>query len=277
MLRSICVMLCVACMVCGSSVAQVVKDIDGAKDHPLFTRMTGYCITEYEVKDFDKYTSVYLSGDDATWEGKTTVIGYTVKDGAKQVSMLQIERNFENALKKIGGKILSHDDRVMEGKVLKDGAVTYVHVEAFNDGRNYSLQVVETKPMDQVVVADASALSASIAATGKAAVYGIYFDTGKSIVKPESGPAIEEITKLLKTNPGLTLYVVGHTDNVGTLESNLKLSSDRADAVVKVLTGKGIAASRLKAAGVGPYCPVASNKTDAGKAQNRRVELVDQK
>ena len=73
------------------------------------------------------------------------------------------------------------------------------------------------------------------------------------------------------------MYVVGHTDNIGILEANLKLSADRADAVVKALTGKGIAASRLKASGVGPYSPVASNRTDEGKARNRRVELVEQK
>jgi OOP family OmpA-OmpF porin len=108
-------------------------------------------------------------------------------------------------------------------------------------------------------------------------VYGIYFDTGKSVMKPESNPALEEITKLLKHSGSLTLFVVGHTDNVGNLESNLNLSADRADAVVKALTGKGIAASRLKAAGVGPYCPVASNRTDDGKAKNRRVELVEEK
>jgi outer membrane protein OmpA-like peptidoglycan-associated protein len=71
--------------------------------------------------------------------------------------------------------------------------------------------------------------------------------------------------------------VVGHTDNAGALDHNLKLSADRAEAVVKSLIGRGIAASRLKAAGVGPYCPVASNHTEEGKAKNRRVELVEQK
>jgi len=191
--------------------------------------------------------------------------------------MLQIARNYENAVKKIGGKILMSEGRVMEGKIEKNGGVTYVHVEAFNDGRNYGVMVVETGTMKQDVVADAAALSASIAATGKAAVYGIYFDTGRSVVKPESDATLEEITKLLKQNGSLTLYVVGHTDNVGALDNNLKLSADRADAVAKALIGSGIAASRLKGAGVGPYCPVASNHTEEGKAKNRRVELVEQK
>jgi outer membrane protein OmpA-like peptidoglycan-associated protein len=170
--------------------------------------------------------------------------------------MLQIARNYENAVKKISGRILVSEGRVVEGKIKKNGVVTYVHIEAFNDGRNYDVQVVEKGAMKQDVVADAAALSASIAATGKAAVYGIYFDTGKSVIKPESTPAVEEIMKLLKQNNGLTLYVVGHTDNAGALDYNLKLSADRADAVVKALCGKGIAASRLKGAGVGPYVPL---------------------
>lgn len=260
-----------------SVLAQNETDVKGSLDHSLFTRMPGYYISDYNVKEFDKFTSSYLSGQDENWEGKVTRLAYYIKTGAKQASMLQIARNYENAVKEIGGKILVNEGRVIEGKIEKDGGVTYAHVEAFNDGRNYDVIVVETGAMKQDVVADAAALSASIAATGKVAVYGIYFDTGKSVVKPESTPALEEITKLMKQNGSLTLYVVGHTDNVGALDYNLKLSTDRADAVVKALIGRGIVASRLKGAGVGPYCPVASNRTEEGKAKNRRVELVEQK
>ena len=119
--------------------------------------------------------------------------------------------------------------------------------------------------------------SGSSCDTGKAAVYGIYFDTGKAEIKPESEPALKEIAKLLQADPKLKLYVVGHTDNSGGLDYNMKLSKDRADAVVKALTGKyGIAASRLSAFGVGPLAPVASNQTEEGRAKNRRVELVAQ-
>jgi outer membrane protein OmpA-like peptidoglycan-associated protein len=108
-------------------------------------------------------------------------------------------------------------------------------------------------------------------------VYGIYFDTGKSSLKPESEQAIGEVAKLMKNEAALKLYVVGHTDNVGGLEPNMKLSQDRADAVVQALVrNNGIPAARLKAFGAGPYAPVASNDTEDGKAKNRRVELVKQ-
>jgi OOP family OmpA-OmpF porin len=277
MLRFLSYGICMIVLAGACGLAQSESDIKGSLDHPLFSRMPGYYISGYDVKDFDKYTSPYLSGKEENWEGKITRLEYSIKSQAKQASMVQVARNYENALKKIGGTVLVNEGRVVEGKITKNGGLTYVHIEAFNEGSSYIVVVVETQAMNQDVVADAASLGASIASTGKASVYGIYFDTGKSVVKPESGPTLDEITKLLKQSPALTLYVVGHTDNVGALESNLKLSADRADAVVKALAAKGIALSRLKGAGVGPYCPVASNHTDDGKAKNRRVELVEQK
>jgi OOP family OmpA-OmpF porin len=255
--------------------AQEEVDIKGSSDHPLFTRMPGYYISDYDVKEFDKYDS-YLTGAEAAWEGKTTRIGYYITTGAKQPGMLQIARNYENALKKIGGKVLYSEGRVVEGKIEKNGGVTYVHAEAFNDGRNYQLVIVEKQAMKQDVVADAASLNSSIASTGKVVAEGIYFEADKAAIKPESAPAIEEIVKLMKQNPKLALYVVGHTAKAGTLEGSLKLSIDRANAIVEALIGKGIAAARLKAVGVGPYSPAASNRTEEGKAKNRRVELVEQ-
>lgn len=255
--------------------AQEEVDVKGSADHPLFTRMPGYFISDYEAKEFDQYDS-YMTGAESTWEGKFTRLSYTIKTGATQPSMVQVARNYENAVKKIGGKVVVSEGRVMEGKIEKNGGVTYVHAEAFNDGRNYTVVIVEKQAMRQDVVADAASLRASLASTGKVVVEGIYFEADKAVVKPESTPAIEEIVKLLKQDPKLALYVVGHTANVGTLESGLKLSNDRADAIVKILIGKGIAATRLKAVGVGPYCPAASNRTEEGKAKNRRVELVEQ-
>ena len=86
----------------------------------------------------------------------------------------------------------------------------------------------------------------------------------------------KEIAKLLHQNKGLKLYVVGHTDNVGKLDYNMKLSKARADAVLKELVMKyKVSAQRLKAYGVGSLAPVASNKSDEGRAKNRRVELVE--
>jgi outer membrane protein OmpA-like peptidoglycan-associated protein len=131
--------------------------------------------------------------------------------------------------------------------------------------------------MTQEIAADAKFMAEGINTTGHVAIYGIYFDFNKADVKPESEPALKEITKLLQQDPKLKIYVVGHTDNVGGLDYNMKLSQQRAEAVVKELVSKyKIAPDRLKAGGAGPLAPVASNDTEEGKAKNRRVELVKQ-
>ncbi|PKN83425.1 MAG: hypothetical protein CVU51_12450 [Deltaproteobacteria bacterium HGW-Deltaproteobacteria-1] len=99
---------------------------------------------------------------------------------------------------------------------------------------------------------------------------------GKSNIKPESAQAIAEIVKLLNSDPGLKIHVVGHTDNVGSVESNIKLSQNRAESVVQALRNNGISPARLKSFGCGQFAPVMSNDNEEGRAKNRRVELVKQ-
>lgn len=255
--------------------AHAQDDAQGAKDHPLISRMPGYYIDSYDVSEFAAFDPTVIGGNDAHWEGKTFKISYARKAGATQVSSLQIVRNYEAAIVKIGGKRLGGDERRLAAEIRKAGAMTGVYLEVFNDGRNYDVVIVETQAMRQDVTADATVMGRELTASGKTIVYGIYFDTGSAVIKPESEPAMAEMVKLLKASPALKAFVVGHTDNVGTVEVNLKLSADRADALVKALIGRGIEATRLKAAGAGPYSPIASNKDESGRAQNRRVELVE--
>ncbi|MBZ5628087.1 MAG: OmpA family protein [Acidobacteriia bacterium] len=130
--------------------------------------------------------------------------------------------------------------------------------------------------MQQDVVANAAAFQSGLKENGHVEVPGIFFDFGKSEIKPESEPALKEVAKLLQSNPALKVWVVGHTDNVGSVDGNMTLSGARAAAVVKALVQKGIDARRLAPHGAGPYAPVASNASDGGRAHNRRVELVAQ-
>jgi outer membrane protein OmpA-like peptidoglycan-associated protein len=161
-------------------------------------------------------------------------------------------------------------------------ASVYVAINNFNQFKEtfghpiVLLDLVETAPMEsKMVTVDAGMMAKDIATSGHVALYGIYFDHDKSDVKPESAPTLAEIAKFLKAEPKLSLYVVGHTDNVGTYDYNMALSDRRAAAVVTELTSKhGIAAARLKPAGTGPLAPVAPNDTEDGRAKNRRVELV---
>ena len=111
-------------------------------------------------------------------------------------------------------------------------------------------------------------------ADGKIALYGIYFDTGKAVLKPESQAQVDQMVALLKAQPTLKVYLVGHTDSEGALDANLALSQQRAQAVVDALVRAKVDAKRLNARGVANLAPVASNAADAGRARNRRVELV---
>ncbi|HTS43138.1 MAG TPA: OmpA family protein [Puia sp.] len=101
----------------------------------------------------------------------------------------------------------------------------------------------------------------------------IFFDINKYNLKPESQVELDELVQLMKDNPTLSIQINGHTDNVGKSSDNLLLSENRAKAVVSYLTSKGIDAKRLSFKGWGDTQPVTDNKTDAGRAQNRRTEL----
>lgn len=254
------------------------EDPPGSKDHPLFNRMPDFHIDSYSFKEFDKYDKFMVAkGRNVDVEGRRYVIAYYVDRGKKAPSETQVIRNFTNALSKIGGEVLLETPGNVYMKLVRDGATTWVHVRTKNRGAGYTLNIVEQKAMAQEIVADAAALVADIRATGRAAVYGIYFDTGKSVVKPESEPSLKEIAKLLQGDPKLALHVVGHTDSVGEFSYNMKLSEARAVAVIQALSGgHGVDFERLKPHGVGPLAPVQSNETEEGRAKNRRVELVKQ-
>ncbi len=135
---------------------------------------------------------------------------------------------------------------------------------------------VQAKAMEQkMATVSASEMTSQLTANGKVAIYGILFDSGKADIKPESKASLDEIGKLMKSAPALKMHVVGHTDNAGGLEGNFDLSKRRAAAVKDALTKQyGIATDRLTANGVSYLAPVSTNGTDAGRAKNRRVELV---
>jgi OOP family OmpA-OmpF porin len=228
-------------------------------------------------------------------EGRMTSFYY---GRPKDRSQLEIFRNYEDALKAAGFQILftctgpacgaqinhpplgyipsGNEARYLAAKLPRPEGDIYVamHVQPLDT----RFVIVESKPMATgMVKISADALAKDINTTGHVAVYDILFDTGRADIKPESAAAIAEVAKLLSSNATLTLHVVGHTDNVGALAQNLELSKRRAAAVVTALTTTHkIAAARLHADGVGPLAPVASNDSDAGRAKNRRVELVKQ-
>ena len=140
------------------------------------------------------------------------------------------------------------------------------------------VEVLETKAMQQnLAFVSAEQIGGALGKDGRVALYGILFDFDKAELKPESDKQLVEMANLLKANAGLKVFIVGHTDNKGTLAYNVDLSQRRAEAVARALAARyGIAADRMVARGVGPLSPLAPNDSEDGQAKNRRVELVRQ-
>jgi OmpA-OmpF porin, OOP family len=177
------------------------------------------------------------------------------------------------------GRYAGHARYALSSLERPEGTV-YVAMLVGEAGSNSTvfLRIVEAKPMEsgKVVVVDADAMQKSLDASGRVALYGIFFDTDRDVLKPESKPTLEQIAKLLKANAALKLIVTGHTDNQGAFDYNVDLSRRRAAAVVAALVGQyGIGRDRLTPFGAGMAAPAASNETDDGRAKNRRVELVE--
>jgi outer membrane protein OmpA-like peptidoglycan-associated protein len=255
--------------------AQPKKDAANCSDHPLLTRLPDYWIESCVQKQFDSY-KFNVGKTQSAVEGKFWSLRYQPPAGlTTKPSTLQVLRNVETAIKNVGGVVVASDSSKETLKLANDGKELWVEVWADYTGK-YILTVVEKATMEQQIVASADVFASDLKRTGHIAVEGIFFDSGKADLKPESQQAIGEIVKLLKADGSLKVFVVGHTDNVGGNDGNLKLSQARAQAVVQALTKGGIDASRLNSFGNGPYAPVASNDGESGRAKNRRVELVKQ-
>ncbi|MGB3609708.1 MAG: OmpA family protein [Cellvibrio sp.] len=279
-----------------------------SKDHKLFARYPGATLRKHQKVDYESVNIPAAPGaQDQTPLSLTGDLArhfYVIKD----TSSLKIYENYKQALSSAGFTVLSscelnacgtdRESQQLGNKLSVEGAVynyyrnpyyvvarktledreVYValFIGAYESEVAVQQVIVETEALvNDLIKVDADSLQQQIDATGKALIYGIYFDTGKAMVKPESKETLDAIATLLKRNSALLLYVVGHTDDTGTRESNLTLSQQRSAAVVETLVKDyGIAANRLLAQGVGPYAPAASNDNETGRQKNRRVELV---
>jgi outer membrane protein OmpA-like peptidoglycan-associated protein len=268
----------VALLAAGMTAAAQQTDKAGCKDHPLFpTRMPNYILSDCKTEAYGVYDFFSTKGPKLPVEGKFTFLTYRYTGPrGEEPSGLAVVRNYENAIKAIGGTIRqSIPTWWVNGTVEKNGQEIWWQAEKGN-GLIW-IRIVEKKAMAQDIVADAAVFANGLRNTGHAAVYGILFDTDSAAIKPESGSAISEIAKMLQADPGLKIFVVGHTDATGSVDHNVQLSMSRAQSVKQALVRDfGIAADRLKAFGCGPFAPVASNDSEDGRAKNRRVELVKQ-
>jgi OOP family OmpA-OmpF porin len=277
-------------------------------DHPLVSPYAGSTVYSKDFKQFDEYR-VFKGWDKATkkyatqtLEGRVTRLLYS---NPPQRSVLEVYRNYEAALKKEGVETLFECDQgkmeCMDGYVganlrtqfninsigNKVGRYVFARLDQADQtaylvlavGEKFTdVHVIEMKKMESGKVSvNLEKLLEGLDKDGYVVLEGIYFDTGKTAIKPESRQAIEQVAALLRQKPDLKLYVVGHTDMQGKLAYNLDLSDGRAKSVAAALVNEHhIAADRLEGRGVGPLVPVASNANESGRAKNRRVVLVQQ-
>ena len=252
------------------------------KDTPWFSGMPNFMIYNAEDIEFDSY-NFYNGKNCTTVEGKKFIRIYSLKEDAPKSSVIQISRNYANAIRNMGGTVIFEGEpqnadcadrnglQMVIGKVVKDGNEMWVEVSPGIDANEYYITIVLKELMKQVVTS--SDMFDALNRDGHVALY-INFDTGKSIIRDESKPVIDQIVQMMKSNPDLKIGVEGHTDNVGTPSSNKTLSEARAKSVVSAIVAQGVSADRLSQAGFGQDKPIADNDTDEGRAKNRRVELV---
>ncbi len=253
------------------------------KDFPYLTGLPSYEISEGD--SVDQEFNEYKFFDGKKWqkmEGRYWKRAHTLKSEAKAASPLQIFRNYSNAIKTAGGTVLFQGEppdggdyyscyAILTGKIVKGDKQVWVLINPCNDGNDYNLFAIEVQNMRQDVVA--KDLLDAIQAQGYV-VLDVHFDTSKATIKPESLPLLDQVVAMLNSSAGLKLSVEGHTDNKGIDAENQKLSEGRAKAVMTHLISKGISAARLGSVGFGASKPVADNRTEEGRAKNRRVELV---
>jgi outer membrane protein OmpA-like peptidoglycan-associated protein len=263
--------------------ALAVPDAPKSKDHPLLTRYPDSHIVDY-AKNYNAVEfAVGQQGGKVkrqSVEGDATVIRYFHNDAGKQPSPLQLIRNYQNAIKAIGGEVVyerlprDNDGGETTLKVATGGKEVWVRLEPeiFSaPTQSYRLQIVEVAAMQQVV--SANKLLDELNKNGFIALY-INFDTGKWDLKSDGQAAVREIVAALKSAPALKVAIEGHTDNVGQAAANKSLSEKRAQSVMAAIVAGGIDAKRLSAAGFGQERPVADNRSEEGRGKNRRVELV---
>jgi OmpA-OmpF porin, OOP family len=283
------------------------RDVAGSRDFPGIGRFGGSVITGYQVKDFDAarmQAAAFRDGQPADarrLEGRIVRIAYRTSPGP---SILEVSRNFETQLAKAGFETLLTCDtdacggipfteaidalpipqmwvdgfnyHYYAGRKAEGGRETFASVVVSENNREIYAQLIvaELGAIENKMV-DAAAMAKGLGETGHIALYGIYFDTDKAVIKPESRPTLEQIAKLLTGQPQLNVFIVGHTDSQGAFDYNMELSRRRAEAIAaELVKSYQIAPARLRTAGVGMLSPVGSNASESGRALNRRVELV---
>jgi OOP family OmpA-OmpF porin len=265
-----------------------VEKLEGAHT-TLYYKAPGDAATLEVIRQYQEdlkpagYTTLFTAANDDLDDGYNRFV-QQIFPAAKKTDQLQYLHEFnkdEQRYAVLKGKGKSGNDIYISlyAFVLADvstGFAKLVENHHLEKGQTVvRVDILETKPMEtRMAVVKAEEITTTIAATGRIAIYGVYFDTDKAELKPESGDSLAEMAKAIKDDGGRYL-IVGHTDNQGEYAHNQTLSQKRAQAVTAALSKQyGIPAASIIAVGVGMAAPVAPNADETGRSKNRRVEIV---
>jgi len=261
----------------------MAKDIP---EHPLIRPYPGSVLAENMSKqsDFDAFEFAYTdpaTGKKAkkTVKGKYWQLLYELRtpsgERVKDISTLQFLENYKNAALDKGGEIVFEESAIIVFTLPReDGGLTWCQVRPQgNLGQQY-VNIVDEEGLEQKMSFGPAEMIEALEREGRIALHGILFDLDQATLKQESSQQLQHIVTLLLQYPDLQLEVQGHTDDQGDDAYNMDLSQRRAEAVRDYLRLFGIDGSRLTPKGYGETAPVAANETEAGRAENRRVELV---
>lgn len=265
---------------------------DDCKPHSLFTPMQGYHVHSCEFSDFDaKEIPLRMISDveaeKQTVEGIYEYVVYEVDEGGPVSSPIKILRNHLNAANARGATVImqpgvkSHmvgewaeiQEQIATLRLTHGGREYLTHLGSVNGGDYYAIASMSQEAMVQEV--SVNELLNQFDKQGFLAME-VHFDTGKATIRPESTTTLDQAAALLRQASSVKAEIGGHTDNVGGADANLSLSQQRADSVREALIDRGIIADRLSAKGYGASAPIADNRSEEGRAKNRRVELVKQ-
>ncbi len=249
---------------------------DAPPEHPVIKPMRGAsALPTSTVDDFGRLAVNYRDAAGASQEvaeGRYWHLFYQLEN--RETSRDEILSNYESEARRVGGEVLNRRATRLVFRITQPGGgVVWCRVDARSGGA-YELEIIDEAGLDISLEFDADALLAALTRDGRVALYGILFDVDRATLRPGSGEVLDTIATIMSTDPGLRIEVQGHTDSTGTAERNRALSLERAEAVVSALRLYGVDAGRLDARGFGPDQPLGDNATDAGRQQNRRVELV---
>lgn len=241
-------------------------------DNPLVLKLSGYELVYNETK-FDEIEFPMSEVDIIPLSGDKTfaTFRYGKSNTYKHPSSDQIIQTYFDKVKSLRGKPLFKGDNYGSFQVKSNTKKFWCVLESHQDGETYTITVIEQEKIQEAETAQE--MLELLKSKGEVDLY-FQFSTGSANLSQASYQTIRELSTLLKKYaPKLRLSIEGHTDNVGSVDANKKLSLQRAVSVKNELVKNGVQKDRLETIGWGSEKPIAPNDTEKGRLKNRRVSI----